>query len=304
MDLRQLRYFAAVAAELSFTKAAEKLHVSQPPLSLQIRLLEDELGARLLLRTSRSVALSEAGKAFLPHVLAVFETLEEGRLQVRRVAQGLEGRVSIGLTGSHFLGPLPHFIREFRRDRPGVQVVLKEMAPVDQLAAVLDQRIDLSFSRGLPRYAGMSSHLLWRDAPAVALPTGHKLAGRKRLRLRDLKAEEFVSLRLGSSIFVDQVYQACLAARFEPNIVQQVVEVPAVLNLVAAGLGVAIVPESIARQREGALVICGLLQDRDAPPICADVYLAGRSDERRRDVTEFVRSLVQWAVARGHAPNP
>lgn len=298
MDLRQLRYFAAVAAELSFTKAAEKLHVSQPPLSHQIGLLEDELGARLLVRTSRNVQLSEAGKALLPHVLAVFERLEEGRLHVQRVTQGLEGRVSIGLTGSHFLGPLPHFIKEFRQCRPGVEVVLKEMAPADQLAAVSDLHLDLSFSRGMPPGFGMSGHLLWRDAPVVVLPTGHRLAHRRRLHLHALKSEDFVSLRLGSSIFMDSVYDACISARFEPHIVQQVVEVPAVLNLVAAGLGVAVVPESIARQREGTVVICQLLQERHAPEICADVYLVRRTDEQRSVVMEFVRSLVQWALLR------
>lgn len=237
MELRQLRYFAAIAAERSFTKAAEKLHISQPPLSQQMSNLEQELGVRLLVRTSRSVELSEAGRVFLPHVLTVLERLEEGRAQLARVARGLEGRVTVGLTGSHFLGPLPRFIQAFRQQRPRVEVVLLEMAPVDQFTALGDRGIDLCFSRGIPDTPVFASDLLWRDTPVVVLPPGHPLAGREGLRLAELRDEDFVFFRLGSSLFVDAIHGACIFARFEPRIVQQVVEVSAVLNLVAAGLG-------------------------------------------------------------------
>ena len=295
MDLRQLRYFAAVAAELSFTRAAEKLNVSQPPLSYQIGCLEDELGARLLIRTSRSVQLSEAGKALLPHVSAVFERLEEARLHVQRVMQGLEGRINIGLTGSHFLGPLPQFIKRFRQERPGVEIVLKEIAPVDQLVALADSRLDFSFSRGVPTGRDLVSDLLWRDSAVVVLPTDHRLAARKRLHLRELRDEDFVFLRLGSSLFVDSLYDACISARFEPRIVQQVVEVPAVLNLVAAGLGVSVVPGSIARLRAEEVAVCQLIQEKHAREISADVYLVRRSDEQRPVAVEFAKALRQWA---------
>jgi DNA-binding transcriptional LysR family regulator len=118
------------------------------------------------------------------------------------------------------------------------------------------------------------------------------------MHLYDLRDEDFVSLRLGSSIFVDAMYQACISARFKPHIVQQVVEVPAILNLVAAGLGVSVVPESTARQWAGALVICKLLQKADAPEICSDVYLVHHGREHKPVVLEFVRSLVHWAQQR------
>lgn len=295
MDLRQLRYFTAIASELSFTKAAEKLHVSQPPLSHQIGLLEEELGTKLLLRTSRSVQLSEAGKALLPHVLAIFERLEEARSHVERVKLGLEGRVNVGLTGSHFLGALPRFIMGFRQDRPRVEVVLKEMAPVHQLTALAESRIDLSFSRGIPADHSFCADLLWRDTAVVVLPLGHALSTRKRMRLRDLKDEDFVSLQLGSSLFVDAFYQACLSAQFQPRIVQQVVEVLAALNLVAAGLGVSVMPASVARLREDGVAIAQLIQEKNAPQIAADVHLVRRTDEQRPAVLEFSRSLVEWS---------
>lgn len=170
MDLRQLRYFAAIAEEQSFTKAAQKLHISQPPLSQQLSNLEDDLGVRLFIRTSRSVQLSEAGSVLLPHVHAVLDRLDEARLQVQRVAQGLEGCVTLGLTGSHFLGTLPQFIREFRQERPRVDVSLKEMPPADQLTGLQDRRLDLCLSRGIPADPAFSAELLWHDSSVVVLP--------------------------------------------------------------------------------------------------------------------------------------
>ncbi|CAB3831416.1 LysR substrate-binding domain-containing protein [Achromobacter aegrifaciens] len=295
MDLRQLRYFAAIAEEQSFTKAAQKLHISQPPLSQQLSNLEDDLGVRLFIRTSRSVQLSEAGSVLLPHVHAVLDRLDEARLQVQRVAQGLEGCVTLGLTGSHFLGTLPQFIREFRQERPRVDVSLKEMPPADQLTGLQDRRLDLCLSRGIPADPAFSAELLWHDSSVVVLPPGHPLSHRKRLRLHELKNEDFVFFRLGSSIFADSVYQACLFSRFEPKIVQQVVEVPAVVNLVAAGLGVSIVPESIARLRADAVAICELGHEKDMPQISSSVYLMRRSDEDRQVVLGFAAALSLWA---------
>ncbi|QRF62047.1 LysR substrate-binding domain-containing protein [Variovorax paradoxus] len=298
MELRQLRYFAAIAAERSFTKAAEKLHISQPPLSQQMSNLEQELGVRLLVRTSRSVELSEAGRVFLPHVLTVLERLEEGRAQLARVARGLEGRVTVGLTGSHFLGPLPRFIQAFRQQRPRVEVVLLEMAPVDQFTALGDRGIDLCFSRGIPDTPVFASDLLWRDTPVVVLPPGHPLAGREGLRLAELRDEDFVFFRLGSSLFVDAIHGACIFARFEPRIVQQVVEVSAVLNLVAAGLGVSVVPGSIAAQRAESVAICPLVEEPQAPRISADVFLVRRKDEERAAVLALADALRDWAARR------
>lgn len=295
MDLRQLRYFAAVATELSFTKAAERLHVSQPPLSHQIAVLEEELGVRLLLRTSRNVQLSDAGKALLPHVRAVFERLEEARLHVERIKNGFEGRVVIGLTGSHFLGPLPSFIQMFRQQRPGVELVLQEMAPADQLTALAEGRIDLAFSRGVLPQPWVHCAFLWPDAVVAALPPQHGLARRRRLHLRELQDEDFVFLRLGSSLFSDAVHQACIAARFQPRIVQQVLEVQAAVNLVAAGIGVAVVPASIAQLRADAVAICRLVQPQGAAQICADVYVARRAEEERSIVLLLAQSLSAWA---------
>lgn len=310
MELRQIRYFSVLAAELSFTRAAQRLHVSQPPLSLQIANLEAELGARLFDRTSRSVVLSEAGKAFLPHAQAILARLDEARSHVQRVASGLQGRVQVGLAGSHFLGPFPQFIPQFRQQRPAVEVVLKEMMPSDHLQALRDGQLDLSLSRNplnaalssglLPFDAALdstlSASLLWRDPVVVALPPGHRWVGRATLRLAELKDEDFVFYRLSSSPFAGHLFEACVQAGFAPRIVQQVIEVPAALNLVAVGLGVALVPASLAMLRKDAVPICQLELPPSGEVLNGDVYLLWRTADTAPAVTEFRKLLVDWAA--------
>ncbi len=300
MELRQIRYFVELASELSFTRAAQKLHVSQPPLSFQIASLETELGARLFERTSRSVALSEAGKAFLPHAQAVLARLDEARSHVQRVASGLQGRVQVGLAGSHFLGPFPQFIQQFRLARPAVQVALNEMRPVDHLQALRDGRLDLCVARlppGEPAGAAgqISAALLWRDPVLVALPPGHRLASRRLLRLAELKDDDFVFLRMDSSPFAARLFDACVQAGFAPRIAQEVVEVPAALNLVAAGLGVALVPSSLALLRADAVCTCNLFEARGKDGLNGDVYVLWRSDDVAPAVAEFRKQLLDWA---------
>ncbi len=298
MELRQLRYFTVLASELSFTRAADKLNMSQPPLSYQIASLEAELGARLFNRTSRSVELSSAGKALLPHALAVLQRIEAAREQVTRVAQGVEGHVTIGLAGSHFLGPFPQFIKQFREKRPGVEVVLQEMRPTDHVQALRAGQLDISLMRGLPVDGQLAAVLLWRDPVVLAVPLGHRLARRTRVRLLELKGEDFVFLRLDSSVFAQRVFDACVATGFTPSIVQQVIEIPSVLNLVAAGLGVSLVPASLARMRRDAVAVCSLGRELQASGVSGDVYLLRRSSEQLPVVHEFADALRDWAGAR------
>lgn len=292
MELRQLRYFTVLADELNFTRAARRLHVSQPPLSFQIASLESELGARLFDRTSRSVVLSEAGKAFLPHAQAVLARLEEARSHVTRVASGLLGRVQVGLAGSHFLGPFPQFIQQFRQQRPGLEVALHEMKPSDHLQALRDGRLDVCVSRNPLNDGTISAALLWRDPVVVALPRSHRMTQQPLLALTDLRDEDFVFLRLESSPFATRLFDACVQAGFAPRIVQQVVEVPAALNLVAAGLGVALVPASMAQLRADAVGICPLTPTL----VNGDVYVLWRTGDAAPAVAAFRSQLVGWAA--------
>ena len=291
MEMRQLRYFTVLAQELSFTRAAHKLHVSQPPLSFQIASLEEELGARLFDRTSRSVQLSAAGAAFLPHARAVLERLEQARTQVQQVAQGFEGSVHMGLAGSHFWGPLPRFITAFRQSRPKVDVVLHEMMPADHLQALHDGAVDISLMRNPSEHPGLQAQLLWRDPVVVVLPLGHPLAGRTRIALQELQAEALVMLRPASSVYAQKVFDACVAAGFVPRVVQQVIEAPAMVTLVAAGLGLALVPASLANIHSHEV----LLRPLTDSTLNGDVYALSRTGAAQPAAKECLQALLQWA---------
>ncbi len=316
MELRQLRYFSALAVDLSFTKAAKNLQVSQPPLSFQIAQLEEELGARLFDRTSRSVVLTEAGKALVPHAKAILARIDEARGHVARVASGLEGRVQIGLASSHFMGPFPKFISAFRQMRPKVEVALHEMKPSDHLHALRDDRLDICLSRTPAQDGQISAALLWRDPVVAALPPGHRLAKRLRISLADLRNEDFVFLQQDSSAFAKRLHDACLREGFSPRIVQQVAEIPTALNLVAAGMGVTLVPASLALLRKDAIQLCTLTQSQiSISPALAksakeggamapidpneklngDVYMVWRTKDANPATAEFRKSLLTWA---------
>nr|MDP2191019.1 LysR substrate-binding domain-containing protein [Rhodoferax sp.] len=285
MELRHLRYFVALAEELSFTRAARRLHVSQPPLSLQISQLEQEIGARLFQRTSRRVELTLAGQAFLTDAQAVLARVGEAGSRARAIAQGLAGRIDIGLSGSHFLGPLPRIMAGYAQSHPEVEVSLHELKPAVQLQALRERRIDLSVSRTPVNDAVLSSTLLWRDPVAVALPTGHSLARRRQLRLLDLRAEPFVMLRTDSSAHAQYIQDCCVQAGFSPQVSQRLLELPAMLSLVAAGMGVALIPSSLRSLFPDRIKVTSL--GKDAPH--ADVYAVQRSVDTSVVAQEFVR---------------
>jgi LysR family transcriptional regulator, benzoate and cis,cis-muconate-responsive activator of ben and cat genes len=288
MELRHLRYFVAVAQESSFTRAAERLHISQPPLSQQIADLEGELGTPLFLRTSRRVELTAAGTAFLEHAKAVLERVEQARSQAQAIGSGSAGHLDIGLSGSLLLGPLPQLIAAYRRSHPTVAVVLHEMTPAAQLAGLLDGKIAMSLSRTALNDELLVSELVWEDPVVVALPRGHRMARRRRLDLADLKGEEFVLLRLDSSGFAKYLHASCLEAGFAPNASQQVVESQAIPSLVAAGLGVALVPASMQRVHRRGVEYRPLAGNA----LRADVYAIQRKD----DVPPVVRSFLAEAT--------
>lgn len=293
MELRHLRYFVALAEELSFTRAAQRLHVSQPPLSLQISQLEAELGAQLFTRTSRRVELTRAGHAFLDEARAVLERIESARQRVGAIGQGQAGRIDVGLSGSHFLGPFPQALARYRQSHPGVVVHLHEIQPSQQLAALRDKRIDVSISRTPVHDDVLTSTLLWPDPVQAALPPGHPLVARRTLTLRDLRSEPFVMLRRESSAHAEYLMQCCVQAGFAPRVAQSAVELPAILSLVSVGLGVALVPSSLGGLF-GSRVAMRALGAR-APR--ADVHAVQRRDQDVGVVPAFVRVVGGGAVS-------
>lgn len=274
MELRHLRYFVSVAEELSFTAAANRLRISQPPLSQQIRDLERELRTTLLARTSRRVELTAAGVAFLDQARAILAQTEQAAEQARAIGLGRIGTLDIGLTGSVLLGPLGALVAAFSAEFPQVAVRLHEMSPQEQQGAVHARRTDISFLRRPADDPDLTNELAWPEKVGVALPERHPLAARRRIPLARLRGESHVFLRLRDSRFARYLRDCCIEAGFAPRISQQVVEAYSLTSLVAAGLGVALVPECVKRLSRPGVVYRSLAE----PAPIADVRMVYRPD--------------------------
>ncbi|MFD5831622.1 LysR substrate-binding domain-containing protein, partial [Lentzea sp. NPDC060358] len=248
MELRHLRYFVAVAEERHFGRAAERLHMAQPPLSQQIQQLEAELGVTLLHRTTRKVELTGAGAVYLDRARAVLAALDDAGAEALRVAEGLQGRLVVGCVGSATYSLLPAFARALREQLPAVDLVFRgEMLAPDQLESLLARRIDLALLRPPVEHPVVRVRTLRRDRFIVALPEDHRLARRRRLRIEDLRDEDLVvHASRGRSVMHGVVARLCRAAGFEPRFRDEVAETSTLVTFVAAGLGVAVVPEPVA----------------------------------------------------------
>lgn len=248
MELRHLRYFRAVAEERHFGRAAERLHMAQPPLSQQIRQLEAELGVTLLDRNTRKVELTPAGEAYLERVRTILAEVDDATARARRVAEGLEGRLVVGCVGSATYSLLPRFARAVREALPEVDLAFRgEMLVPDQVEALVAGRIDLALLRPPVDDPRLEVTRLRRDRLILALPEGHRLAGRRRLRVGDLREEDLiVHASHGRSVMHGTVEELCRAAGFVPRVRHEVAETSTLVTLVAAGLGVAVVPEPVS----------------------------------------------------------
>ncbi len=265
MELRHLRYFLAVAEELHFGRAAERLHIAQPPLSQQIRALESELGARLFARTSRSVRLTPAGEAYLKDVRALFARLDEAGSLARRIHVGEAGEVAVGYMNPVMDAALCQALARFRSVRPEVAVRLRELPSGRQLAELQAGRLDIGFIRlldgvegpgGPELLHGLETRIVAREPYVLALPEGHPLAVRETVPLALVAAEPLI---LFPRQDMPQLYDAMLAALRAsgavPRISQEVSGKHAALALVAAGFGVCLVPASAQDwQRRGVVL--------------------------------------------------
>ena len=251
MELRHLRYYVAVASELNFTRAAEKLMVAQPALSIQIAQLEGELGVKLLVRDRRSVQMTSAGLAFLEEARKILAQAEQARVRAVRVASGEVGSLSIAYFAAPTMIFLPDIIRHYRARYPEVSLELLELTPDRQLEAFGQERLDLGFSRPIPPgHPHLASQLLFEEKLLVALPETHPLAAQSCVLLTDLALEPFVLLsRSEASSLFDLVIAACMQAGFSPRIVHTPPLMSTVTLMVAAEQGVSLVPEGVQNLR-------------------------------------------------------
>lgn len=285
MELRHLRYFRVVAEELHFRRAAERLNIAQPPLSAQIKQLESELGVQLLVRSTRQVELTAAGTVYLDRVREILDAVDAAGYQAKRVADGVQGSLAIGCVGSATYSLLPRFVRTLREELPGIDVSVRgEMLVPAQVGALEAGEIDLALLRPPVTSSRVVVETMRSDRLFALVPDSHPFADRSHVGIDSLRQDEFiVHPGLDRSTLNRLVVELCTEAGFAPRIRHEVAETSTVVTLVAAGLGVAIVPEPTA-----ALAIAGASYVPLEPEASVDLAAAW--------VPERTSPLVERAV--------
>ena len=297
MELRHLRYFIAVAEELHFGRAAQVLGISQPPLSQQIQALEQEIGARLFERTNRRVELSEAGRLFLAEARLVLAQVDKAADVARRAQLGQLGELKIGFTSSApFNSSIPQAIFAFRQAFPAVHLALQEMSSKEVAEALVDESVQVGIMRPLPLPESLVAVELFREPLVAIIRADHPLAvgSEEGLQLSALAAEPFVFFprSYGSGLYA-QLLNLAREAGFSPLITQEAGEAMTIIGLVAAGLGVTVLPASYQRMRIDGVVYRTLL-DVEANTA---VWLVQRRDQHSPMAKAFVELLTKQAVA-------
>jgi DNA-binding transcriptional LysR family regulator len=314
MEIRQLRYFVTVAETRHFGQAAERLHMAQSPLSQAVRQLEAQVGATLFNRTTRRVDLTPAGEAFLRDAVRILDSVEAARERVQRIGDGHSGLLRVGCTGLAAYKQLPQLARIAARELPGLILrYVPDLLTPAQEEALAEDRIDLAVLRPPLRRAGLTSRPVARERLTLAVPAGHRLAGDEPVGLYELRDEDFVVYGARDSVVDAAVTQACLGAGFLPRRAHEVAETSVMLTLVAAGLGVALLPESALALRvdgvryvpladgahgsaHGTVGAHGADGAPGAPHV--DLALAWRADE----VNPALARLVEVLEANGFVP--
>lgn len=295
MELRHLRYFVAVAEERSFLRAAERLHISQPPLSTQVKDLEEELGVQLLQRSSKGIQLTQAGEVFYGEARAVLARVEHARVAARRAARGEEGRLSIGFISVVDYSFLPAALKAFRDRYPGVDVQLHELTTDAQMQELVSERLDVGIGiapveHELLTFQRVVSEHLVLAAPSALLPQAVT-----RVSLKTFASQPFVMIpRAMAPGYYDAFAALCRGCGFQPNIAQRAKQMQTVISLVSNGFGVALVPQSLMNlQRTG--VVYAPIRERSPPIVIGLLY-------RRKDVNPAIQlfaDTVKETIARG-----
>jgi DNA-binding transcriptional LysR family regulator len=288
MELRRLRYFVAVAEELSFNRAAQRLHISQPPLSNQIKRLEEELGVRLFERSSRGVLMTEAGELLLEEARHIFVQVDQTVRTVQHVGHGEVGHLTLGFVPSASNEVLPPILRAFGERFPGVELFLREMRPDRVVHQLRDKQIDAGFVYLPFEDPSFNIECVSREPLVLALPETHPLALEPRVELRSVAEELFILPARYQRMpgLYGQVTEACRQAGFVPNAVQKDVWLmQTIVGLVAGGTGVALVPASLRNLHRRGVVyksVHGL-----SPTV--ELGVIWRRDDRNAVLDSFLR---------------
>jgi DNA-binding transcriptional LysR family regulator len=294
MELRQLRYFVAVAEELHFGHAAQRLRIAQPALSRQIQALEKDLLVQLLFRNRRRVQITPAGQVFLERARLILARADEAILAAQRAGGGVSGTLNLGFVGSATYDVLPGVLREFLQAAPHVDLTLSEMTVHAQIEALTEKRIDIGLLRLPPKIEGLVFRTIAREPLYVSLPSSHHLAQLPTLRMSALAEEPFVLYPdHPHPSWTEFVVGLCQQAGFRPRVVQRTVEIQTTLSLVAAGIGVSIVPKCIGNLRRKDVVFRRLVGVRAHTELLA-AY-------RERDPSPVVQAFLKVLRRRARA---
>jgi DNA-binding transcriptional LysR family regulator len=296
MELRHLRYFVMVAEERHFTRAAARLNMQQPPLSQQIRALEEELGFELFKRHPKGVDLTAGGQVFLQEAQDILARVKEGSLKASRAAHGIEGQLGVGFTSSAAAHPLiPRIIRAYRERFPGVAVVLKEGSAQQLTEAAIEGGVDVGILRApVGQHQSIEFHRLLNEEMLLTLPVGHRLLaghdlsnGAPCISLNDLADEPFILVRRpGAPGMYANLIKACQCAGFNPKIAFEVERMLTNVSLVAAGAGISIVPASMKDVHKESVVYCPIIDAR--PRLHAPITLVCRSFNQLPPLRNFI----------------
>jgi DNA-binding transcriptional LysR family regulator len=286
MELRHLRYFLAVAEELSFTRAAKRLCIAQPPLSQQIRQLEAELSVRLFQRASRPLQVTEAGALLVKRARAILEAVEETGREMRRMGVQSAGRLSVAFVGPALDSILPDMLHKFRKRSPHIDLSFHEMWARDIASALRSGQIDIGFSQPpLPEEEGINQRRLLMEPYLAAVSADHPLAGRESLPLAQFKDEPLILYTQYSHPSVTALFlNACASAGFDARILQEVSHVHTALGLVALGAGITFVAESACKHSRSDVNFLPL----QPPAPFAELAVAWRHEAHSIALGEFL----------------
>lgn len=292
MDLRQLRYFVTVARERNFSRAAELLHIAQPPLSRQIQQLEDELGVQLVDRGQRPIALTEAGRFLYEqanHILVRTEHIIE---QTRKIGSSKRERFVIGCVGSTLYGGIPDLVRRMRQVWPDLDIEIREMMSTEQVSALKERRIDLGFGRVRFNDPEVERLTLREERLVMAIPTGHPLsASDDPLSLNDLLGETIILYPSAPRpSFADEVLSLFTELGIGVSRTEEVRDIQAALGMVAAGAGISLIPAASQRQRPDDVHYRAIIEDKATSPVIMS-YRHNDANPKVEQIKRLVREM-------------
>lgn len=248
LTFRQLRYFLVLSEELHFGRAAQRLHISQPPLSASLRQLEEELKVKLLLRNSKRVTLTPAGEAFQRQARRILEQLEDSQTLVQRIASSATGLVRVGFRPAMLFLGLPELLNRLQSRYPGIEIQLNERSSADQVEAVMQEKLDIGFINSMPLPEGIESVIFSEESFLCCVPAHHRLAGQRELAVKELANEPIILFgRDLAPHYYDRIISLFHHADVKPHICHEVSHWLTILAMVANAMGVALVPQSLAK---------------------------------------------------------